>query len=124
MEEKEKGLGGIVERREKGRAERLWKSGRVGLVDKSLTNFTCISRETLSLIITTPFLKDLIMTRIFTRKILRLELRGSDWITISVDDTNETNGKLFKLLLESNGTSFNYNANMEHYESYVMASGG
>ena len=52
------------------------------------------------------------------------EFNGSDWITISVDDTNETNGKLFKLLLESNGASFNYNANMEHYISYVMASGG
>ena len=55
---------------------------------------------------------------------LGLEFKGGDWITISVDDTNETNGELFKLLLESNGASFNYNANMEHYESYVIASGG
>ena len=64
------------------------------------------------------------MTRIFRRKRLGLEFKEGDWITISVGDTNETNGKLFKLLLESNGASFNYNANMEHYESYVMASGG
>ena len=43
------------------------------------------------------------MTRIFREEILGLEFKGGDWITISVDDANETNGKLFKLLLESNG---------------------
>ena len=64
------------------------------------------------------------MTRIFRKEMLELEFKGGDWITISVDDTNETNGELFKLLLESNGASFNYNANMEHYKSYFMASGG
>ncbi|XP_068749309.1 adhesion G protein-coupled receptor L4-like [Montipora capricornis] len=37
---------------------------------------------------------DLSMTRISTREILRLEFKGGDWITISVDDTNETNGSV------------------------------
>ena len=41
------------------------------------------------------------MTRIFRKERLGLEFKEGDWITISVDDTNETNGKLFKLLLES-----------------------
>ena len=40
------------------------------------------------------------MTRIFGKR-LGLEFKGGDWIMISVDDTNETNGKLLKLLLES-----------------------
>ncbi|XP_068680711.1 uncharacterized protein [Montipora foliosa] len=44
---------------------------------------------------------DLNVTRIFREEMLGLEFKGGDWITISVNDTNETNGKLFKLLLES-----------------------
>ncbi|XP_068710995.1 adhesion G protein-coupled receptor L4-like [Montipora foliosa] len=35
---------------------------------------------------------DLSVTRIFRRKRLGLEFKAGDWITISVDDTNETNG--------------------------------
>ncbi|XP_068680715.1 uncharacterized protein [Montipora foliosa] len=37
---------------------------------------------------------DLNVTRIFREEMFGFEFNGGDWITISVDDTNETNGRL------------------------------
>ncbi|XP_068679490.1 latrophilin-like protein LAT-2 [Montipora foliosa] len=63
---------------------------------------------------------DLSMTRIFRKERLGLEFKGGDWITISVDDTNETNGsvvmgvrykKLHRLFTTANNTNKNRTIN-------------
>ncbi|XP_068749535.1 uncharacterized protein [Montipora capricornis] len=63
---------------------------------------------------------DLNVTRIFREEMFGFEFNGGDWITISVDDTNETNGsvvmgvrykKLHRLFTTANNTNKNRTIN-------------